>query len=1043
MAENLLGDFWGFVTDKVKTFPWDQVDDGIEALQKFKAGLKDHAPDIGVLEPHIQHLAPFAQLLDSPVTQLATSSIPLLSISVNLLKFYLKLQETEPTLISAVILSAQFAYIESLTAVLKQTADDIHLTQQLDSVSLIEILQAQLARQKSLTLTPSNAKRAISDFRASSLAVSFNQALRQQLNVASLSQSEIMIIIDRVSWGTQQYLFDAILKLKDEVEPLAEYLRLGGLPGIEKNNSILDYLETEIATLPAKSIFNDDTLTGQDLYVQLGVKPLNQEQKKHSGSHLSQGGKEKDLIFNIHDWVKQYLNTSDQMRKVLFIQGDAGRGKSLFCQMFANEVRNKLFPAFIPIIVRLRELQDLDNTLRGKLEMLLSTVDFVQSDPGWLTDRNTRFLLILDGFDELILQGQSTSSLRDFLDQVARFQQKSHHQCLITGRPLALSNSERKLVHDEFICAELLPMSDAQQSEWLAKWGEQCGQAEALAFHQFLQACPNDIKNRLAREPILLYLLGKLHNEGHLNAQIFKGTSGMQAKVRVYDESIHWVLDQQRQEIQRRLTGLETEDLREVLMEAALCIMQSGTEIASLKAIESRLTDRLNPVSELFKQAKQSTNQNNDQVLNNLLTSFYFKSGQAHQSGSIEFAHKSFSEFLFAERLKHSLQEWMQRDERNRHYKIREGEFARQIYDVLGYGSLRLEIMDYLRALLFDHPSFDGCSLFERLYHFYLDWSEGYYIDAPPQDNLPQLKMLQLQKIGIECGVREIDIQAGLNVMILLFELHQQAQTSPAGDSEKRTITFRPDADPHSAVLNGKKLRRIINYSECLDSAAFADIVGFALRYANLSEAELNCVRLTSADLSHANLDGAHLINAYMSFANLSHANMQCAKLSSAILFYTNLTQANLAQAVLYSAKLFGAKLIGANLPEADLLRANLTRANLTDAILTEANLNGAELCSAKFVNANLSNAKLERAILTDTELQNASLSYADLYKANLRNADLTGANLTHAILFRANVSGANFKNIQWDETTDWRDVKGLDQAKNISDDLKRHLGLL
>ena len=99
-----------------------------------------------------------------------------------------------------------------------------------------------------------------------------------------------------------------------------------------------------------------------------------------------------------------------------------------------------------------------------------------------------------------------------------------------------------------------------------------------------------------------------------------------QAKLRVYRESVNWVLEKQRQDENVRLSGLDApDDLREVLREAALCVVQSGNETAQLSMLKERFQDSANPVAILLKTAKETTGQSEDKALNNLLTTFYLR----------------------------------------------------------------------------------------------------------------------------------------------------------------------------------------------------------------------------------------------------------------------------------------------------------------------------------------------------------------------------------------------------------------------------------
>ncbi len=128
----------------------------------------------------------------------------------------------------------------------------------------------------------------------------------------------------------------------------------------------------------------------------------------------------------------------------------------------------ELFPSFTPILIRLRDLRTLANNLTTTLETYLEHLDFVQSDGGWLTDRNQRFLFLLDGFDELLLQGGvksgETGGLKEFLDQVVSFSKGSHHRFVITGRPLSLQGIDRLISQSEnLVRLELCSMQDDDQ----------------------------------------------------------------------------------------------------------------------------------------------------------------------------------------------------------------------------------------------------------------------------------------------------------------------------------------------------------------------------------------------------------------------------------------------------------------------------------------------------------------------------------------------------------------------------------------------------
>ncbi|PZO49935.1 MAG: hypothetical protein DCF15_16380 [Phormidesmis priestleyi] len=391
-----------------------------------------------------------------------------------------------------------------------------------------------------------------------------------------------------------------------------------------------------------------------------------------------------------------------------------------------------------------------------------------------------------------------------------------------------------------------------------------------------------------------------------------------------------WVLEQQRQEVSQQIPGLVAEDLRQVLQEAALCVVQSGNETAKLAMLKSRFMDDANPVADLLKRAQTETERTEDKALNNLLTAFYLKPGEGDKTGSVEFAHKSFGEFLFAERLKVAFEDWTELDPRQRP-RLNDAAVARQIYDLLGYGPLTVEIVDYLKELLFSAEEGDDLArLSHRLHQFYDSWCEGFYIDKVPGDNLPQSKMMQLNAAEIATGVRQVDIHAGLNVMILLFEMHRYGQQQD-DETSRWALHFHPCGDLKTGVLDREKLLRIIGYSQLIRLHRFVATVGRHLSDANLSDANLSDANLSFANLSQADLRAANLSHAALRAANLIAANLIAADLR-----YADLCAASLSHANLSSANLSHANLIAADLSSADLRAANLSYTNLENILFDE-----------------------------------------------------------------------------------------------------------
>ena len=633
-------------------------------------------------------------------------------------------------------------------------------------------------------------------------------------------------------------------------------------------------------------------------------------------------------------------------------------------------------------MIRLRDVAVLSRDFEETLAKAVDR-DFAKTDLGWLSDRNVNFLFILDGFDELLMEGRTSGGLDYFLDQVGRFQEQcarnseKNHRVLITGRTLALQAIESRMPSN-LTRIEIQPMDDELQYQWFKLWAKLIKASDSNLFDIFEDSrWPEGIRE-LSREPLILYLLSAMYRDEELHLDMLEGAEGVQAKVLIYERTLDWVLTKQRAEGYRRdavtqdtvtdrdfnpdITELAPKNLRRILQEAGLCVVQSGMEFASIRAIEDRLTQ--DSAVKAFLEAAQKRLNTDDTPLRNALAAFYLQEG--HQGeGSIEFVHKSFGEFLCAERIVNGLIDICQPG-RNREYDIDDPAFCWMMYDLLGCHVLTPEIVEYLTALLTKHPEFEAEKLHKRLYDFYWRWSDGEFIDAPPE-NLPQQKMRQLRERSPDrkemLGQRQVDIYTGLNATILLFELHRYGLDTNSTNKfqnvhwRKTRCYFHPCRRPDGRAMYYERFAEIIALSSCISRFTFVDVVGFSLARIDLQEAQLESMHL-----------------------------------------------------------------VGVNLSETDLAEADLFMANLSEANLSQANLWGAELSGSNFASANL--------------------RWADLEGSNLTGSSLYGADLRGANFSRSKFELTDLSEIRWDEKTNWRGVKGLESSIGVPEALKRQLGL-
>ncbi|MEI1373761.1 pentapeptide repeat-containing protein [Nostoc sp.] len=940
------------------------VETGKAVLEAAKT-FQEQGASVELLKPLLQNSSSLLDVLCSPLAQVVGAGLPFVPLGIALLKFSRDITKQDPSLEDCVFIVSQVAYLESAKQILS-----LYPSSNSDAdPNINKALTKQLQKLNDIELDYQSASNAVACFHESELAKAFNQVLLARLAATNISKANAHILTQRVAWNTHRYIIKAWIESGDAIKSIIQPSFGEWQKEQQKFSSIDEYLKTHIASKPLDLVF-DESFSFKDIYVPLKAKPVNKNGEINK----------KVNSLDLETWAKEILLNSKNLEQVMFVQGGPGRGKSVFCRMFSDWVRQHLHPIWTPILIRLRDLDSFESRLENTLKAELK-ISFIQNDKNWLTNKNTRFLFILDGFDELHIEARTNVNLEAFIKQVSGFQKECQdfrdmgHRVLITGRSMSLQGIPYLPRNLERV--EIVEMDGQLQQKWLEKWEElPANKGKTAAFGQFLESdkCPSEVK-KLAQEPLLLYLLAAMYRDGKLAIDKLEQASHSTAKIVIYQEALNWVLTKQRSQtdgtnLNIELTQQKPEDLKRILTEAAVCVVQSGGEFASMSMLELRLQDD-EAAKALIEKAKEKLG---NEALKTALAAFYIRPADK-QEGGVEFFHKSFGEFLFAERLKARLKAWTQyyEAEDGRQLVIPEAQMNWQIYDLLGFGELTPEIVEYLMGLLTENQDFPWEQLFKRLEKFYRNWCKGKFIDSA-EETLPQKKLRQLQKYGIQgLGQRQVDIYAGLNVMILLLELHRYAQER---DDLKQEIVFYPSGKPEGTSKT-TQLLRIINYSDCIQLGSFNSVVGQFLRGADLR----------GADLSGADLSRAYLRGAYFSGANLSRAYLSRAYLS------------------------------GADLSGADLSGADLSRAYLSGADLSGADLSGADLSRA--------------------DLSGADLSRADLSRADLRGADLSGADLSGADL-----SDKDWGDIRWDKNTKWDDVKGLDTARNVPEALKQQLGL-
>ncbi|PSN20810.1 hypothetical protein C7271_00385, partial [filamentous cyanobacterium CCP5] len=403
---------WKFLTipvqDLVSLDAADNTADAADAVLGLAQVLAEEGPNVQRLAPLVGQLDSLLDALNSPLGKVVEASLPFVSIATGLLRFYREITKTEPTLAQSVALIAQSAYLESFREQVQRLPEKTRVGLVAASQKNLS-LTAEMKALGDLEISDKEARLATLHFHESALAKAFNAALRSRLIQLRASEQSAQRFTEQVALNTERYMRTAIAEAGDSVQRVTEWYRVGGDAVFEKYLSIDTYLEEWIAPKPHEPVFAE-AFSFKDIYVPLKAQLL-----------TAAGESDRSVPVVLEQWVRRQLNDPEQTDRVLFIQGGPGRGKSVFCRMFADWVRRHEHPRWTPILIRLRDVAVLSRDFEETLAKAVDR-DFAKTDPGWLSDRNVNFLFILDGFDELLMQGRTSVGLDEFLTQVERFQ---------------------------------------------------------------------------------------------------------------------------------------------------------------------------------------------------------------------------------------------------------------------------------------------------------------------------------------------------------------------------------------------------------------------------------------------------------------------------------------------------------------------------------------------------------------------------------------------------------------------------------------------
>ena len=826
-------------------------------------------------------------------------------------------------------LAFQIAYLHALQAILEQEAKlqrpwldrasipiQPHILKEDVGKFILQDpqLQGLLKTLSPGKLTDTQAEQALSLVADSLLVQQINNAVIAWLVANGAEESEAKLLTQRLVNSLPGEILVVVTENAAPLAQLQKFFRLGislspnsitpevGSTVGEKIDLHREYYRASlIKNLSMPLLMESFAL--KDIYVPQKGLPIEES--------ISEQDKKTVKPVDLKTWAQQQLT---DLETIAIIESEPGYGKTSFCQLWAAQVAEELYPTWMPIVIRLRDVKygkTLIETLNSAFPVNLSI---------WLEQENLPCLLLLDGLDELPPSAHGIRAKSIFIQQLLNFQSQHRHKIVLTSRSTTLEEiaPEVSLLLRRII---IQPFDADELKQWFQQWAKVQSLAIAQNFFTFLKQSGLFVSqsklsglSALVRQPLMLHLLGILHRDGLVDDELLQLAANNQKSFllwKIHHRLSRWLLGYP------LIGGIKTMLLRS----GSAHIHRTPEAIANLIAGRhpQDLLEQMQAIA--LKILHSQRHQINVAGEFHPLPGFYFQVRDvesAAKTSLIEFSHIKLGESLCANAIAAQLKFLTQyQDEAYGTPTFvldSPTTVAQHIYNLLGYGILSQEIEELAIAQLRrqQKQKFSFEVLFQRLLSFWRAYCQGRWLD----EGIVHTALTHFQAQQNPVNVEQVNAAVGLNVFLLLCACYRETR-----------VPFWPCGNPANlAEFNPEALSGLIAKTTVLHKSAFATRIK-SLAGINLSGASLLQVVLTGVNLEQTNLSNAELIG-----TNLAGANLQQANLAGA-----NLQQANLVGANLRQANLTGANLQQANLMSINLSSANLTNACLFDAILAEA----------------------------------------------------------------------------------------------------------
>lgn len=351
----------------------------------------------------------------------------------------------------------------------------------------------------------------------------------------------------------------------------------------------------------------------------------------------------KERIYDIGGLIGALISTRTPGDELILLCGGPGSGKSTFCRILASELAKEesIHPVFLRLR-RLREGADIPSFIEENLqkEGIVDRISELRDIPN--------LVLILDGFDELVMA--SRTRLREFFNNLREDLSSGalrNAKAIVSGRDTLFPGGMGLPSGSHAIY--LQPFDRARIEAWGEKWRVLHQEQEGAQFHPELFFDPKKTTagrrtpplHHLVSWPLTLHLVARVDNAGAL--RISSGSAQDVEKASLYRSILAETAQRQLEQAQGqgRLSDIEMRRFLRAVAWEMYSTSRDSLEYSEVDPILSRFFPTRNELerAELADVA--------------IVNAPEFTKGEEK---GFEFVHKSFSEFLVAERIAETLE---------------------------------------------------------------------------------------------------------------------------------------------------------------------------------------------------------------------------------------------------------------------------------------------------------------------------------------------------------------------------------------------------